>query len=386
MKILFVIPGIGWSGGAEQSLLWIARELAAKGIHVDIVVLTNRVGLAADFEQAGIRIKKILPGRLGVISQVFGLRQYVRERKPDIIHSILHLSDFLVRFAFLDRKLPLVTTWANTSYSAERKLDSSIPVHKILLYQWLDKWSSRLTNTWVHAVTQGVAEDGCRALSFPASRVFVVERCRNPETLGRRTEARRKQKREALGFPDSKTLLLSVARHVQQKGLDILLQSLSLLVKRGHDRIHLLVAGEEHTATQQLKQIIEILRLEPYVSLLGSRNDVPDLLCAADLFVLSSRYEGAAGALIEALALEIPIVTTDLVGTRGVVIQKESAVIVPSRDVEALANGIELVLADAVLANKMTHNGRRVYESRFIPSVIASQTIKMYQDILAKNR
>ncbi len=110
----------------------------------------------------------------------------------------------------------------------------------------------------------------------------------------------------------------------------------------------LLIAGREGRSTAELHDLTTALALDATVTLLGPTSDVADLLSAADVFALSSRFEGLPGVLIEALALEAPVVATDLREVVEVLGDRSIARLVPADDAESLAGGI----ADALEASR----------------------------------
>jgi glycosyltransferase involved in cell wall biosynthesis len=117
-----------------------------------------------------------------------------------------------------------------------------------------------------------------------------------------------------------------------------LIQAFAFVLKR-HPEARLFVAGREGTATELLHHRIRRAGLGASVHLLGPRDDAPDLLCAADVFVLPSRREGMPGSVIEAMALETPVVATDLPQVREVT-GDNAALLVPAGDPIALATAI----------------------------------------------
>jgi glycosyltransferase involved in cell wall biosynthesis len=108
-----------------------------------------------------------------------------------------------------------------------------------------------------------------------------------------------------------------------------------------------------------------------------------DLLAAADVFAMPSRYEGTAGAAIEALALEAPIVASDLDGTRGLLIDGVNALLVPAADPVELRRAIERVLADPAGAHARTARGRHLFETRFTLARSATRMVELYHEVAA---
>lgn len=146
--------------------------------------------------------------------------------------------------------------------------------------------------------------------------------------------------RTELGTGD-RPLLLTVARLAGQKGLPVLLRA--SLAWAGLRPVPLLVVAGDGPLRAALAAAVEADGLP--VRLLGRREDVPDLLAAADVFVLASRWEGQPLVLQEALRAGVPIVATDVGGVRAVV--GDAAVLVPAGDAAALAEAVEVLLRDA---------------------------------------
>jgi glycosyltransferase involved in cell wall biosynthesis len=109
---------------------------------------------------------------------------------------------------------------------------------------------------------------------------------------------------------------------------------------------------------------------------------VPALLAAADLFVLSSHAEGAAGAVIEAMAAGTPIVATRLEGLCGVVEHDRTALVCEVGDVSALASGMRRVLSDSALAQRLAAAARHEYLGRFTVDRSVAGTVALYSDTL----
>lgn len=116
--------------------------------------------------------------------------------------------------------------------------------------------------------------------------------------------------------------------------------------------------------------------------MLGHRNDVADLLCAADVFVLPSRREGIPGVVQEAMALETPIVASDIGPVREAVGTPPSAELVPVGDAAALATAVRGVLSDPASAAKRAIRGRERFETEFDIACIADRMIDFYEKAL----
>jgi glycosyltransferase involved in cell wall biosynthesis len=142
--------------------------------------------------------------------------------------------------------------------------------------------------------------------------------------------------RAALGIPDGTALLVTAARLAPQKGVEVLEAAVRDLARRRPDRpVAAVVAGDGPLAPR--------LRGGP-LTLLGPRRDVADLLAAADLVVVPSRWEGQPLIVQEALRAGAVIVATDAGGTRAVA--ADAAALVPPGDAAALSAAVERLLDD----------------------------------------
>lgn len=161
----------------------------------------------------------------------------------------------------------------------------------------------------------------------------------------------------------SNPVLMSIGMLVFQKGHDILLHAFQRVKEAGYPH-HLVIVGTGRDL-QKLKLLIRELNLDNTVHLIGHINNPYPLMKRSDLFVLSSRYEGFGLVLAEALALGVPVVSTDCnSGPREILANGRCGVLVPVDDPDALARGIIRVLSDGQLAEAMRFEGLREVQQR----------------------
>lgn len=137
-----------------------------------------------------------------------------------------------------------------------------------------------------------------------------MKRGRDGARLDQPGADRRRSVRAELGLRDNDEVLISVGRQEYQKGQRYLLEAAEALLSR-RSRLVLLVAGRTGQASRELERLAARPGLAARVRFLGHREDVPDLLAATDVFVFPSLWEGLGGALIEVMALSLPIVASD---------------------------------------------------------------------------
>lgn len=122
------------------------------------------------------------------------------------------------------------------------------------------------------------------------------------------------------------------------------------------------------------------------VDFLGLRDDVPEILAAADVLVLASRWEGQGLTILEAMRAGLPVVASDVGGVGEAVVDGETGLLVPSGDVAAFADRLGRVAADADLRSKLGAAGRKRYERSFRLESMLDATMAVYRDVLASRR
>ena len=188
--------------------------------------------------------------------------------------------------------------------------------------------------------------------------------------------------RRALGVTAGGTLLLSVARLAPQKGHAVLLRAFSQLAAgRPELRLALVGTGEGRMETEALAAE---LGLFGRVDFLGHREDVPDLLRAADLFVLPSLFEGLPLALLEAMAAGVPAVATRIGGTLEA-IGADHPLLCGAGDIEDLAATIAAALDDSALTWKAASAAHTRFSRHFHADRMVSETASLYLRLLASN-
>lgn len=150
--------------------------------------------------------------------------------------------------------------------------------------------------------------------------------------------------RGSLGIPLQSKVIVTVGGLVERKGFHRVIAAMPQLLKQFPNLTYLIIGGPspEGDWTKQLQQLVSDLQLEDAVKFLGpmAAEKLSQPLSAADVFVLSSRNEGWANVLLEAMACGLPVVATDVGGNREVVSRPDLGVVVPFDDHEALVNAI----------------------------------------------
>jgi glycosyltransferase involved in cell wall biosynthesis len=209
----------------------------------------------------------------------------------------------------------------------------------------------------------------------PARRVRVAERGRDPARFAPLAAEQIGRVREELGLPPGERMLLSVGRQDLLKGHARLVRAFDEVVASHPDAV-LAIAGREGSGSAALQAALGEIGHADRVKLLGHRDDVAHLWQAASVAVCSSIREGAAGALIEAMASGTPIVTTRVDGLEDVLIDGENAIVV---DPDGLAAGMSRLLDDPVLAARLAERARADFAHRFTVDRAAEALLGVYR-------
>ncbi len=196
-------------------------------------------------------------------------------------------------------------------------------------------------------------------------------------------DADKKVIREQLGFDKQARIISVVATFKEQKGHRFLIDAASELVKRYPDLLILFIG--DGGLRGDLKRQTEEQKLVNHIQFLGTRQDIPDLLAASDLFVLPSLWEGLPMALVEAMASGLPIVATDVSGSRQAIQSGETGILVPPGDADELVEAITNLLTNPDIGTKMGVAARLSAEQEFSSRKQALDHIALYQQSFDQN-
>jgi glycosyltransferase involved in cell wall biosynthesis len=384
VQVLYVIDSLV-PGGAERSLAAMAPYLVAGGIRLEVATLADRPGLQAELAAAGVRLHR-LDGSGGRAGWVRRTGRLIRERRPDLVHTTLFEADQAGRVAAVLCRTPVVSSLVNVAYGPEQQSSGGVGGLKLAAVRQLDALTARPVVRF-HAVSEHVADVMARRLRLPGARVEVVPRGRDPQLLGSRTPERRARARAALGVGpgDEQPVILAVGRQEPQKGFDTLVEAVPRVLA-AVPGARCFVAGREGTQTARLQALVEGIGVRDAVRFLGARADVYDLLCAADLFAFPTRWEGMPGAILEAMALEAPIVASDVPPVREAVSDGVSARLVPPDQPEALAAAMVETLRDRAGAAARAARALADFQARFTIGRAADGMLAFYEHALSDAR
>ncbi|WP_162051939.1 glycosyltransferase family 4 protein [Pontibacter pamirensis] len=379
MKIFYLINTLG-AGGAERSTAETAKYALKHGHQVTIIYLHKKpISIEEEIKDAGIRVIHLRASNF--VKRVFALRKLLKAERPDIVHSVLFDSNVLIRVVkfFLPRQ-KVIQSLVNTPYSEIRIKHAGLPRYKFKIVQLADMLTARLSQSHYHAITTTVLEHYRPMFNIKKDQSFLVYRGRGEN----RHRDSRAAIRERLKFGND-FVFVSVGRQEFAKGHILLLQAINKLVKESNGPVaaKLIFLGREGSKSNELKRFVQAHDLSAYVSFLGFRSDVEEILVAADAFAFPSYYEGLGGALVEALAAGLPVICSDLPVLKEVIGSEEGALFVETGNSQDLAKAMQRMMADETLRARLSQYSIARYLEAFRQEDIYSQMLSMYSSVSA---
>jgi glycosyltransferase involved in cell wall biosynthesis len=369
LRVLVLIDSL-IAGGAELLLSDFAAGAPAVGVVPSVAYLGERDGSPA---AARLRERRVEPVRvqMGGLLQPASLarvRQHIRAVSPDVVHTHLGYADMLGGLAARSLGVAAVSTvhvmdWhvQGVRERARRRLIASV---------------RRRCAAAVVTVSEAARRELLAARLDRAAHVVTIHNgvaARPAPGAGARIRAE-------LGIDPDELVLLLLAVIREGKGHDVAADAVARLRER-HPRLRLLVAGDgpaRAAAERALAPLGESARL------LGHRDDVMELLDAADLMVLPSAADAFPTALIEAMAGSVAVVATSVGGIPEIVVDGETGILIGAPPTaSALAVALEPLLENAELRRRMGMAGRARYEQEFTVETWARRTRQLYDRVIA---
>ncbi len=367
-SLVFLITGLDY-GGAETQLVNLVTRLKERGWDVRVVSMLPPQTFTDELEQAGIPLAT-LNMRRGVADPraVFRLVKMLREWKPWILTSFMFHANLLGRIAGRLAGVPI-----NISSVRTENMGGALRERVMRLTDWMGD----ITITNCRIVADSLTKQGV----VPAERVCVIP---NGLVLDKFvvTNSNKQEVRRDLGVAEEDFLWLAVGRLEEPKDYPNLLQAFRIVVNKYEAQLY--VAGQGSLTEDLERQAIK-LGISDRVVFLGLRRDIPQLLEAADGFVLSSAWEGLPNTVMEAMAAAKPVVATNVGGVPELVQDGKTGYIVPPRNPEALALAMEKMMAlSHEERSEMGKAGRAHIEANYSLERVVDQWEELYKELLQK--
>jgi glycosyltransferase involved in cell wall biosynthesis len=366
--IAFVIPSLDRVGGAEGQVIQLADGLLARGWRISVVALSGNGGEAAQKLIASGAAFLSLKMRKGLVDPRGWLRfhRWLRHESPDLVHAHLPHAVWMARWSRLCAPVPVVLDSIHTSAigSFGRRIGYRAS-------SWLPDHTC--------AVSQDAANTYQSARMVLASRLTVLQNGVDVD-FWHPDAAQRDSVRKSLRLTDQ-FLWFAAGRLDPVKDYPVLLRAMAEIPRL----THLIIAGAG-SREYELRRLIDELRLDERVRLLGFQSNVRPWMQAADGFVLSSRWEGLPTCLLEAGACCLPAVATAVAGTREVIIHGKTGFLATPCDSSALRSEmIRMMQLSWKERTAMGQNARQHIAENFRLSSVLDRWEALYRELLERN-
>jgi glycosyltransferase involved in cell wall biosynthesis len=329
---------------AEGPLLDIAR---AEGFRVIGLPLRRRISLTAHWRAFR------------------ALVALFRAERPDMVHAHMPISGFLARMAAWWAGVPRIAYtchgfWFNFPGGWPRKAVG-------FAMEWL---AARVTDPFL-TVSEAEARDARRLHIHRGA--TAIGNGRDPARFHPDPDARQRI-RAALRIPDTQVVVLAVSRLVWHKGYPELAEAMAALPDAA-----LWVVGERLPSDRgpDMQALLQAAPLGDRLHMFGYRDDIPDLMAAADIFTLPSRFEGLPMSVIEAMLTGLPVVAANVRGPAEQVAPEETGLLVPAADAPALTAALARLVADPALRARMGAAGLHRARERYDEAKVLARTLDL---------
>jgi glycosyltransferase involved in cell wall biosynthesis len=329
----------GW-GGQENRILQESLGLAERGVRT-ILLCQPYSELAQRAQKAGLEVKACWMRKSYDLPAIGSILKIIKAEDINIVNTHSGRDSFLAGIAArLSRRKPVVVRTRHLALPITSKTTYSILPHKIVTVSEYVRG---------YLIREGI--DPEKVVSIPTGvdlRRFAPDRAKGSLT-------------SELGLTEDAPLIGTVAILRMKKGYHVLLDAIPLILKKIPEAVF--VFAGDGPQRENISNRIAALNLAKNVILLGLRGDVPDILKSLDLFVLPTQEEALGTAFLEAMAMEKPVIGTDVGGVREVIMDGVNGYLVEPRNPSALAEKAVALLRNKDLAHMMGTEGRRIVES-----------------------
>lgn len=373
IRVLHIIPSLG-RGGAERQLVNLITSQDRSAVQHSVITLSNRLDFEPMLQAIGVKVMSLNLPRFRDIpiaaARIYGM---LKTLQPDVMHTWLTHADLCGRIAaIIAGNIPVISSIQAPFYEKSIFLDNAQQKQwKIEIIRYLDKITGYFSKALYVGCSASIAAAIQQALKLSNQQVCVIYNSVQIQPLKQTTL-----------HDQLPAKLISIGRLVPQKGHRYLIAALPKVLQQ-YPQLRVEILGDGPNEQELRRQTCE-LGLQAHVHFLGLQANILPYLYASDLFISPSLWEGLSLALLEALAVGLPVVATDIPASREIIDNDVQGILVPPQNAEALADAIIMLLADPVRCQMMSLTGRNRIAERFDIMVTSRQWQSLYQKVLGQ--
>lgn len=367
IRVMHVVPDLG-VGGAERHVTWLMPNLDRSKFDTAVVCIGDEGRLFGALAASDVRAVALHRTKRQAIGALRDLMREMRNFAPDVVITRGYNAEVLGRIAAWLTRVPHNVVWVHNYGDTEPRGT----VRRIA-----DRLLGRVTSAYfglVRAQIDYLVDD----LKYPLGKIRIIHNGVDPDGF-QWTDDRSAVSDLGIGESDKVVGIFAMLR--PEKDHDTFLRAARIVVDRVPDAKFLIVG--DGPMRPEIERLIRELDLDDRVVLTGFRSDVPDLLRAIDVFVLSSyTVECFPIALLEAMAAGRPAVCTAVGGVPEMIEEPTTGYLVPPRDPDALADRLVRILSDAEHARRMGQAARARLQTRFSLRASVSATERALEELV----
>ncbi|GIW39869.1 MAG: glycosyl transferase [Candidatus Binatia bacterium] len=368
LRVAYVIRDFRLGGGTENHLVQLFERLDRTRFRPSLHCLWRRGELIGRVESLGVPVFECgLSGSLlspATALAVVRLARLFRRERVDIVHTFLPRGEFVGSLAARLARVPVLLCGKRGCHY--RRGAEAVGCRVANYLADVVVANARAVRDFVSA------DENC-----PLEKIVVIENGVDTRRFAPVEDARPFKAR--LGLDPERPVVGTVTRARVRKGYEEFLRA-AAEVARSRPEVQVVVVGQD-TKEKVPWALVRELDLERRLFLLGTRTDMPEVLAAFDIFVLSSHDEGMSNAIMEAMAAGKPVVATNVGGAPELIEEGVSGLLVPPREVPPLAAAILRVLENPDLASRLGRAARHAMERGFSLERMVERVERLYETL-----
>jgi glycosyltransferase involved in cell wall biosynthesis len=372
IRVLHLISGDLWAGAEAQAEILLSGLQRNPELELSAIIL-NEGKLSQKLKSLGIRVYVLDEKKHSSLSLFRKVTQILSKNRVQILHTHRYKENVIGGLAALFSGVPHLVKTVHGSAEPFR----GIKKIKADFYDFLDRWTTRFLFDKIIVVSSNLAESLKERLNGVST--VCIRNCVDLERI--KADKSRAQVRRVLGIEEDSPLIGTAGRLVPIKGLDHLLKATTIM-QAEFPGVKVLIIGDG-PERKNLESKASSLGINSKVIFTGQREDVYDLICAVDLFVLFSLSEGLPIVLLEALALDVPVVVSAVGGILEVITHLSTGLMVQPKDEQALAQACLSLLQNREQAKALAREGKRMVKEKFSAEIMAQKVFQLYEVLAA---
>lgn len=359
MKVVHVETGRHLYGGAQQ-VIYLARGLQNRGVD-NTIVCPPGAAIDAAARQQNLSTHNIRCGGDVDFPFMFRLRKYIEAERPDIVHCHSRRgADFLGGQAARLAKIPAVLS---------RRVDSRDNRYLAKLrYAPFEK---------IIAISDNVAAT-LRDSSVDTQRIVAIRSAVDTDSVSDQADG--KMRLREFGLGQEHVVAIIAAQFIERKGHRYMLQAMPGIC-RAHPNFRLLLFGRGPLETELRDQVAQ-LGVGDHVQFAGFRNDIEQLLAAADMLIHPALKEGLGVTMLKAAAAGLPVIAFDVAGAKEAVVPDQTGILVNPADAGGILHAVTNLIENPSMRRKLGLAGQARMRRSFSVDEMADKHIALYQSMM----